>query len=124
MTISTDATTLEELRGQLTGRLATPSDPDYDELRAVFYGGELRPAAVARVAGAEDIAAVIGFARATGTELAVRGGGHSGAGHSTTDGGIVIDMRDLRRIEVDPETRTAWADAGLTAAELLSLIHI
>ncbi|HSJ00187.1 MAG TPA: FAD-binding oxidoreductase [Patescibacteria group bacterium] len=115
---STAATTLEELRAQLAGRLATPADADYEELRAVFYGGNLRPAAVARVANAEDIAAVIGFARATGTELAVRGGGHSGAGHSTTDGGIVIDMRDLKRIEVDPEARTAWAEAGNTAAEV------
>jgi hypothetical protein len=118
LTIFTAATTLEELRSSLSGRLATPSDLDYEELRAVFYGGDLRPAAVARVANADDIAAVIGFARATGTELAIRGGGHSGAGHSTTDGGIVIDMRDLRRIVVDPETRTAWADAGNTAAEV------
>ena len=112
------ATTLEELRAQLAGRLATPADPDYEQLRAVFYGGDLRPAAVARVANVDDIVAVIGFARATETELAVRGGGHSGAVHSTTDGGIVIDMRDLKRIEVDPEARTAWADAGLTAAEV------
>lgn len=118
MTISTDATTLEELRSRLTGRLATPDDPDYDALRAIFYGGDLRPCAVARVADADDIAAVIGFARETGTELAIRGGGHSGAGHSTTDGGIVIDMRDLTSIEVDLATRTAWAGAGLTAAEV------
>ena len=118
MISSNPAITLEELRGQLAGRLATPTDPDYDELRAVFYGGDLRPSAVARVANAEDIAAVVGFARTTGTELAIRGGGHSGAGHSTTDGGIVIDMRDLGRIEVDPEARTAWAEAGTTASEV------
>ena len=118
MISSTAAATLEELRARLAGRLATPSDPEFDDLRAVFYGGDLRPSAVARVANADDIAAVIGYARETGTELAVRGGGHSGAGHSTTDGGIVIDMRDLKRIEVDPETRTAWAEAGNTAAEL------
>ena len=112
------ATTLESLRGQLAGRLATPSDPEYDALRAVFYGGDLRPSAVARVANTEDIAAVVRYARETGTELAIRGGGHSGAGHSTTDGGIVIDMRDLKRIDVDPEGRTAWAEAGNTAAEV------
>ena len=118
MTLSTIPTTHDELRAQLAGRLVTPADADYEALQAVFYGGDRRPSAVARVANAEDIAAVIGFARATGTELAVRGGGHSGAGHSTTDGGIVIDTRDLKRIEVDAEARTAWADAGLTAAEV------
>ena len=118
MISSTAPTTLEQLRAQLAGRLATSSDPDYEELRAVVYGGDLRPSAVARVANADDIAAVVGFARVTGTELAVRGGGHSGAGHSTTDGGIVIDMRDLKRIEVDPQTRTVWAEAGNTAAEV------
>ena len=118
MTLSTIPTTHDELRAQLAGRLVTPADADYEALQAVFYGGDRRPSAVARVANAEDIAAVIGFARATGTELAVRGGGHSGAGHSTTDGGIVIDTRDLKRIEVDAEARTVWADAGLTAAEV------
>jgi FAD/FMN-containing dehydrogenase len=118
MISSSPATTLEDLRGQLAGRLATPSDPEYEALRAVFYGGDLRPAAVARVANTDDIAAVVQYARATGTELAIRGGGHSGAGHSTTDGGIVIDMRDLKRIDVDPEARTAWAEAGNTAAEV------
>ena len=118
MTLSTIPTTHDELRAQLAGRLVTPAEPDFEQLSSTFYGGTLRPSALARVASAEDIAAVIGFARATGTELAVRGGGHSGAGHSTTDGGIVIDTRDLKRIEVDPEGRTAWADAGLTAAEL------
>jgi FAD/FMN-containing dehydrogenase len=112
------ATTLDALRGQLSGRLVTPADEDFDAIRAVGYGNHLRPSAVARVTGPDDIARVIAFARATGTEIAVRGGGHSGAGHSTTDGGIVVDMRELKRIEVDPESRTAWADAGLTAAEV------
>jgi FAD/FMN-containing dehydrogenase len=58
------------------------------------------------------------MARETGTELAIRCGGHSGAGHSATEGGIVVDLRDLKSIDIDPEARTAWADAGLTAAEV------
>ena len=55
-------------------------------------------------------------ARESGAELAVRSGGHSGAGHCTVDGGIVIDLRDMRALEIDVEGRTAWAGDGLTAA--------
>jgi FAD/FMN-containing dehydrogenase len=51
-----------------------------------------------------------------GIELAVRSGGHSGAGHGTVDGGLVIDVRDLDAIEIDPEARVAWAGSGVTAA--------
>ena len=51
-------------------------------------------------------------------ELAVRSGGHSGLGHGVTEGGIVIDLRDMKAIEIDPEARTAWAEAGLTAREV------
>ena len=64
------------------------------------------------------MATVIAVARETGLELAVRSGGHSGAGHSTTDGGIVLDLRDMTAIEIDVEGRTAWAETGLTALEL------
>ena len=69
------------------------------------------------MADARDIATVLTTARATGLELAIRSGGHSAAGHSTADGGIVIDMRSLKSLEIDIESRTAWADSGLTAAE-------
>jgi FAD/FMN-containing dehydrogenase len=61
---------------------------------------------------------VVAYARDSGSELAIRCGGHSSAGHSTTDGGIVIDLRDMKAIEVDPEARTAWAQGGLTALEV------
>ncbi len=110
---------IDELRAGLTGRVITPTDPDYDAVRGVMAGGfDLRPAAVVRVAGADDVARVIRYARDTGSELAVRSGGHSGAGHGSTDGGIVIDLRDMKRLEIDPEARTAWAETGLTAGEV------
>jgi hypothetical protein len=110
---------LDQLRGGLAGRVVGPADPDYDELRTVMAGAvDLRPAAIARVANARDVARIVTYARATGTELAIRCGGHSGAGHGTTEGGIVIDLRDLKEIEVDPASQTAWADAGMTAVEV------
>ena len=69
------------------------------------------------MADASDIATVLNLARETGLELAIRSGGHSAAGHSTSDGGIVVDLRSLKSLEIDVESRTAWADSGLTAAE-------
>jgi FAD/FMN-containing dehydrogenase len=99
------------------GDVIEAGDPRYDAARAVFYGGiDKRPLAVVRVADDEDVARVITYARETGHELAVRSGGHSAVGHSVTEG-VVLDLHDRRRMEVDPSTRTAWAEAGITAAE-------
>ena len=110
---------LETLSSDLEGRLISPTDDDYDAQRQVFLGDfDKRPAAIARVANADDVARVIGFASDTGVELAVRCGGHSAMGQSTTDGGLVLDLRDLTTIDIDPETKTAWAGAGLSAVEL------
>jgi FAD/FMN-containing dehydrogenase len=107
-----------ELREALVGRVIAPSEEGYDEARTLVYGGfDLRPAAIACVADATDVARVVTIARETGTELAVRGGGHSPAGHSGTDGGIVLDLRELKGLEIDVESRTAWAQTGLTAGE-------
>ena len=69
-----------------------------------------------RVANADDVSRIIKFARESGMELAVRSGGHSGAGHSVSDGGIVLDLKDMHALEIDPKARTAWAETGLTAA--------
>jgi FAD/FMN-containing dehydrogenase len=96
-----------------------PDDPDYDQARVIVMGGiDRRPGLIVRVAGAADISRVIALARETGLELAVRCGGHSAAGHSTTDGGIVLDLRDMKGLDIDTDARTAWADAGLTAREV------
>jgi FAD/FMN-containing dehydrogenase len=109
---------IPDLRDAITGRVITPEDAGYDEARAIVYGGiDPRPAVIVRVADAADVAATIRVARETGLPLAVRSGGHSGAGHGTVDGGIVIDVRDLNDLELDPATRTAWAGSGVTAGQ-------
>ncbi|HEY7280710.1 MAG TPA: FAD-dependent oxidoreductase, partial [Actinomycetota bacterium] len=113
---------LGALRGSMQSRVVAPDDDDYDEARAIFYGGfDARPAAIARVAGAGDVSQVIRIANETGSELAVRSGGHSPAGHGTTDGGIVLDLSGMKAMDVDVDGRTAWAQTGLTAGEYTGL---
>jgi FAD/FMN-containing dehydrogenase len=110
---------LAALSASLDGRLITPDHSSYDATRRVFLGDvDRRPSAIARVASEGDIAKVIACARESGIELAVRSGGHSNAGQSTTDGGLVLDLRDLKAIDLDLDRQTVWAGAGLTALEL------
>jgi FAD/FMN-containing dehydrogenase len=117
------AIALPQLRGELTGRVIGPEDADYDAARAVISGGiDRRPAVIVRVADGADVARVIALARETGLELAVRCGGHSGAAHGVIDDGIVLDVRDLRGLDIDGEGRTAWAGAGLTAGEYTAAV--
>ena len=114
---------VDALRATIRGRVVKPADDNYDSLREVMYGGfDRRPGVIVRVADAADIAQVIRAGRENGTELAVRGGGHSNAGHSTTDGGIVLDLRDLRDLDIDVERRTAWAATGLTASDVTTAL--
>jgi FAD/FMN-containing dehydrogenase len=103
----------------VTGRVVTPGDPSYDEIRAVFYGGiDKRPSAIIRVKNVDDVRRVIETARRDGYELAIRSGGHSVAGHSTTDGGLVIDLREMSKIDIDATTKTAWIETGATAVQV------
>src|ERR671911_185049 len=89
-----------------------------DEARTVFYGGfDRRPALIVRAEDATDVSRVVKLARESGLELAVRSGGHSVAGHSVSDGGIVLDLSEMKNLEIDVEGRTAWAQTGLTAGE-------
>ncbi|HEV8655087.1 MAG TPA: FAD-binding oxidoreductase [Candidatus Limnocylindria bacterium] len=111
------AQTIPQLR-DVAGRVIRPDDPDYDKARTVFLGGvDRRPAVIVRVANATDVARVVALARDTGMPLAVRSGGHSGAAHSVNDGGIVLDLKEMRALDIDAEGRTAWAETGLTAVE-------
>ena len=107
-----------ELRALFNGRVIAPDDPRYDKARTVFYGGiDRRPAAIVRVADTGDVSRLVILARDTGLDLAIRSGGHSAAGHGVIDGGIVLDLAEMRAFEIDPRRRTAWAETGLTAGE-------
>jgi FAD/FMN-containing dehydrogenase len=105
-----------ELKEQLSGQVLTVADPAYEGARTVFRGGfDGHPLAIARVTSAQDIAHVIRVAREAHLPLSVRSGGHSSSGASTNDGGLVVDLRGMARIEVDESTQTAWAQSGASA---------
>jgi len=113
-----DESTIHALSSRVRGHLLRPEDDGYDEARTLFYGGfDRRPALIVRVKDPTEISHVIALARERGLELAVRSGGHSVAGHSSTDGGIVLDLSEMKDLELDVEGRTAWAQTGLTAGE-------
>jgi FAD/FMN-containing dehydrogenase len=115
---ATGAISLAELRAQVGASAIGPDDPGYDEARAISAGGyDPKPALIVRPRTDADVAQAVTLAKETGLPLAVRSGGHSGAAHSTADGGVVIDLRDMKAIEFDVPGRIAWAEAGLTAAE-------
>jgi FAD/FMN-containing dehydrogenase len=118
MTSSTTTPGAGDLAGRMSGRVITAGDDGYDAARVVMLGGvDPHPAIIARPVDDADVAAVVTFARENGRPLAVRSGGHSGAGHSTVDDGIVLDLRDMNRIDIDVDDRTAWVEAGVTAGD-------
>ncbi|HLF03476.1 MAG TPA: FAD-binding oxidoreductase [Anaerolineales bacterium] len=118
-----DGTLIAQLRAALKGRVIAPDDAGYDKARTVFVGGiDRRPAVIAQAANTTDVSHVVSLAHTTGLELAIRSGGHSGAGHSVSDGGIVLDLSAMRALDIDAERRTAWAETGLTAGEYTTAV--
>ena len=107
--------TVAELARTFTGQFLQPRDPDYEQARRVHNGLiDKRPALIARCRGTADIVDAVKLAREQKLEVAVRGGGHNVAGRSTTDGGLMIDLSLMTGLHVDPKTRTARAQGGLT----------
>ncbi len=110
---------LASLRSALHGSLVLPGDPSYDAARRVWNGDIDRyPAAIVRCADAQDVLRAVELARQRGPDVAVRGGGHSAPGFSTTDGGMVIDLSPMKSIQVNPDKRMARVEPGVTLGEL------
>ena len=110
---------LETLRKKSTGPVIAPDDPEYEEARAIFNGMiDRRPGVIVQCAHVLDVVGAMHFARRQGLEVAVRGGGHSVAGHALTQGGLVIDLRRMNTVLIDPEARTAIVAGGATMSDL------
>jgi FAD/FMN-containing dehydrogenase len=106
---------LERLQGKLSGDVIGPDDDRYDDARRVYNAMiDRHPAAVVRPAAADDVATAVRAAADEGLAVAVRGGGHSVPGFGTADDAVVIDLSAMRRVDVDPATRTAHAQGGAT----------
>jgi FAD/FMN-containing dehydrogenase len=114
-----DTTALEQFRATFRGEVIGPEDPGYEQARRVYNGMvDKRPALIARVRGVADVVTAVKFARGQNLPIAIRGGGHSVAGHGTCDGGFLIDLRDLRGVHVDPVAQTATVQGGCTLGDV------
>lgn len=108
-----------ELEETLRGQIIQPGDPTYEEIRKVYNGmHDRRPGVIVLAAGVADVIATVRFAREYDLLLAVRGGGHSAPGFGTCDGGLVLDLRRMRGIRVDPGLRTVRAEGGCTLGDV------
>jgi hypothetical protein len=115
---------INKLREQVSGTVILPSDKDYDEARKVYNAMiDKRPAVILKCAGEEDVVRGIAFARETGLEVAVRSGGHNGAGLALCDDGIVIDLSGMKGITVDPSGRTTVVEPGNTLGDVDKATH-
>jgi len=114
---------LRRLHLELAGEVIGPDDPTYDTARSVFSPMfDKRPAAIVRPVDDAAVASVVALARESGIELAVRGGGHSFAGHGVSDGGLVLDLAWLDSLDVDARARVATAEAGLTSGKVTKAV--
>jgi len=106
--------TVQELREAIRGRVLRPGDDGYVEAARIWNGSfdDRRPAVIVTCSGAADVVAAVGFARSNDLAIAVRGGGHSTAGFSSCDGGLVIDLSAMSSVRVDPIARRAYVGPG------------
>jgi FAD/FMN-containing dehydrogenase len=108
-----DTGSIDALAARLHGDVTRPGDADYDDVRALYNAMiDRRPALIARVADVDDVVTAVNYGRENGLDLAIRGGGHNGAGLGSVDGGLMIDLSALRGVEVDPANRTVKIAGG------------
>ena len=121
----TDATVRQELAGSLRGDVLDASHPEYDEARALYNAMiDRRPRLIARCVDVADVIEAVRFGRENRLQIAVRGGGHNGAGLGSVDDGLVIDLSFMRGVLVDPEARIARVLGGTLVGEVDHATHV
>jgi FAD/FMN-containing dehydrogenase len=119
LSIASVANAAAELATTFRGQLLKPADVGYEDARKVHNGlVDKRPALITRCRGVADVVDALDLTRRLGLEVAIRGGGHNVAGRATIDGGVMVDLSPMKGIHVDPESRTVWAQGGVTWGEL------
>lgn len=114
-----DAASIHSFASKITGRVITPEASEYESARSIFNKAfDQRPAVIVRCAGASDVARALDFAQKKNLPLAVRSGGHSRLGYGMCDGGVVIDLSGMKRVEVDPGKRVARVEPGALVRDL------
>jgi FAD/FMN-containing dehydrogenase len=119
MSTTLDPALITDLTGQVSGAVLGPEDAGYDAARAVHNGLiDRRPALIVRCRTKEDVVAALALARRSGLDVSIRGGGHNVAGRSVTDGGVMIDLAEMKGITIDPDRRTGRVEGGVLWGEL------
>jgi FAD/FMN-containing dehydrogenase len=114
-----DASAIRDLQGALRGKLLDRGSPEYDEARTIWNAMiDRKPGLIVRCMGAADVIHGVRFARDNGLLVAVRGGGHNIAGSAICDGGVVIDLSQMKSVRIDPGAQRAWVEPGATLADL------
>src|SRR5713226_489107 len=124
MATATTLAGLEELRAHVRGDTIAPDDPRYEEARKVYNAMiDKRPALVVRCRDVADVQAALAYGRAHRLDIAIRGGGHNGAGLGTVDDGLVIDLSPMRWTRVDPDRKTVLAGGGCLLGDVDHATH-
>jgi len=124
MTEMLDVANVDAFAEKLHGGVTRPSDPDYDEVRALYNAMiDKRPVLIARCADRDDVVSAVNFGREQGLDIAIRGGGHNGPGLGSVDDGLVIDLSGLKTITVDPDSRTATIGGGCLLGDVDAATH-
>jgi len=119
MSTTLDSALVADLAGEVSGSVLGPQDAGYDTARAVHNGLiDRRPELIVRCRTTNDVVAALGLARRTGLEVSIRGGGHNVAGRAVTDGGVMIDLAEMKGVAIDPDEATATAEGGVIWGEL------
>jgi FAD/FMN-containing dehydrogenase len=124
MSTTLDPALVTDLTAQVSGPVHGPDDEGYDAARAVHNGLiDRKPALIVRCRRTSDVVAALALARGAGLEVSIRGGGHNVAGRAVTDGGVMIDLAEMKGVAVDPDQATAKVEGGVSWGELNDAAH-